>query len=48
MEYVSGNIDDHDWEMEDAQWVLVEKAEEKLSFKSDKEVFQKAKTILKK
>ena len=48
MEYVSGNIDEHDWEMEDAQWVTIEKAEEKLSFKSDKEVFQKAKTILKK
>ena len=48
MEYVSGNIDEHDWEMEDAQWVTIEKAEEKLSFKSDKEVFQKAKTIIKK
>lgn len=47
MEYISGDIGDHDWEMEDAQWILVDKVYEKLSFKSDKEVFQKAKKFIK-
>ena len=23
MEYVSGNIEDHDWEMEDVQWLAI-------------------------
>lgn len=48
MEYVSGDIAAHDWEMEDAEWLPIDKVEERLSFKSDKEVFQKAKTFLKK
>ena len=48
MEYVSGDPGDHDWEMEDAKWVSVEKVEELLTYNSDKEVFQKAKKILKK
>lgn len=48
MEYVSGNIGDHDWEMEDAQWIPLDKVYEKLSFKSDKEVFQKAKKLMEK
>ena len=46
MEYISGDIGDHDWEMEDAQWIEVDKVDEKLSFKSDKEVFQKAKRLI--
>ena len=48
MEYVSGDLSDHDWEMEDAQWIPLDKVEEKLSFKSDKEVFQKAKKLIEK
>ena len=48
MEYISGDIGDHDWEMEDAQWILVDKVYEKLSFKSDKEVFQEAKKLIEK
>lgn len=43
MEYVSGNIEDHDWEMEAAEWLPANKVEERLSYKTDKEVFQKAK-----
>ena len=48
MEYISGDISDHDWEMEDAQWIPLDKVYEKLSFKSDKEVFQKAKKLIEK
>ena len=47
MGYVSGDIEDHDWEMEDAQWIEIDKVDEKLSFKSDKEVFQKARKLIK-
>jgi|SRR3989344_2822675 len=45
MEYISGDIANHDWEMEAAEWVPLEKTEEKLSFRSDKEVFKEAKRL---
>jgi len=48
MEYVSGDPADHDWEMEAADWIPIEKVEETLSFASDKKVFQEAKKMLKK
>lgn len=48
MEYVSGDPAEHDWEMEAADWIPLEKVEETLSFSSDKKVFQEAKKILKK
>ena len=47
MEYVSGDIVDHDWEVEDSEWVPIEKVDKKLSFKSDRQVFQKAKNLMK-
>src|SRR3989304_772567 len=46
MEYVSGNIEDHDWEMENAEWLPLDKVKQRLSFKTDKQVFQKAQEIL--
>ncbi len=46
MEYMFGDPSNHDWEMEDAKWILLKKVEEKLTFKSDKEVFQKAKKFI--
>ncbi|MEX0617210.1 MAG: NUDIX domain-containing protein [Candidatus Woykebacteria bacterium] len=46
MAYVSGNIEYHDWEMENAEWLPVGKVEERLSFKTDKKVFQEAKNLL--
>ena len=48
MEYISGNIKDHDFEMENIEWILIEEVEDKLTYKSDKEVWKKAKEILKK
>jgi len=47
MKYVSGDIKDHDWEVENSGWVLADQVEEKLTFKTDKEVFQRAKELLK-
>lgn len=47
MEYLSGDIGDHDWEMEATEWTSLDKVNEKLTFKGDKEVFQKAKNLIK-
>ena len=48
MEYLSGDPEDHDWEMEAANWVPIEKVEETLSFASDKKIFQAVVEYLKK
>lgn len=45
MEYISGNPDDHDWEVSEAKFITEEEMRKKLSFKSDKEAFEQ---ILKK
>jgi 8-oxo-dGTP pyrophosphatase MutT (NUDIX family) len=41
-EYISGEVSDHDHEVIDAEWVSAEKALRKLSFKSERDVAQKA------
>ena len=46
MEYVSGDIADHDWEMEDAEWLSIDQVEDRLTYKTDKEVFRRAKSLL--
>ena len=47
MEFISGNIEDHDWEMEDVAWVTYEEAMEKLAFAGAKKTLESAYTILK-
>ena len=42
MKYISGDPQDHDWEMEEAGWYKVKEALEKLDFKQDKELIKKA------
>ena len=46
MEYVSGDIKDHDWEMENVEWLPIEQVAEKLSYSSDKKVWRKAAKLL--
>jgi len=46
MEYVSGNIEDHDWEMEAADWLPIDQVEERLTYKTDKQIFQEARKLL--
>lgn len=46
MEYVSGNIEDHDWEMEAAEWLPIDQVAERLSYKTDKQIFQKAQKLI--
>ena len=42
MEYVSGDPKDHDWEMCDAKFVSEDEVKKTLTYKSDKEAFEKA------
>ena len=42
MEYESGNIKDHDFEMCDIKWLPEEKVKEILSYKTDQEAFKDA------
>lgn len=46
MEFESGDTTEHDFEMEDVKWIDQGKVLEKLTFKSDKEVFKKALPII--
>jgi len=44
MEYVSGNFSDRDDEMEDVEWLDIEDVESRLTYTSDKKVWQEAKS----
>jgi 8-oxo-dGTP pyrophosphatase MutT (NUDIX family) len=46
MEYVSGNIKDHDDEVSEAKWLSPAEAAKRLTFKTYKEIFKKAKKII--
>lgn len=42
MEYISGDIKDHDWEVEESGWYEPEDALKQLTFSQDKELLKKA------
>ena len=42
MEYVSGETSDHDWEMQEVEWLDESEVEKRLTFKSDKIAFKQA------
>jgi 8-oxo-dGTP pyrophosphatase MutT (NUDIX family) len=46
MEYVSGDIKDHDFEMEAVEWLPYDEADAKLNFHGAKAVLAKAKKLL--
>ena len=46
MEYVSGDPNDHDHEVDEAKWFELSEAEQVLTYSTDKEVFEKAKKAL--
>ena len=48
MKYVGGDITIHDHEMEDVIWLPLDQILEKLTYKSDKQVFLEAKPIIEK
>ncbi len=47
LRYTSGNIAEHDWEVNEARWVAIEEAINLLSFKTERQVVEKAKLLLK-
>ena len=46
MKYVSGNIEKHDFEMENVIWLPMDEVEQKLTYPSDKKVWQVAKKLI--
>lgn len=42
MQEMGGDITHHDWEMENVQWLPIDKVMDKLTYDSDKEVWQEA------
>lgn len=47
LRYQAGDVGDHDWEVNEARWVEIEKAEDMLAFKSEKKVVRQAQTLIK-
>ena len=47
MKYVSGDITNHDTEMEKVEWLSLDEVENRLTYQSDKNTWHEAKTILK-
>jgi 8-oxo-dGTP pyrophosphatase MutT (NUDIX family) len=47
MKYRSGDVSNHDHEVEEARWVGLEEALELLEFKSEREVVEKAREMIK-
>lgn len=46
LKYLSGSTDDHDHEVDEAGWYPVDEAINRLAFKSEKEIAQKAKVMI--
>ena len=46
MKYIDGDITKHDFEMENVEWIEMDKVLEKLTFKTDKKVFEKAMPVI--
>ncbi len=47
MEYVSGSTSQHDLEVDGAEWLPIDAAIERISFKGDREILEKARQRLK-
>lgn len=46
MEYQKGDIQNHDWEMEEVEWLPLKDIEERLTYPGDKKVWGEAKELL--
>lgn len=46
LEYISGNTDDHNWEVDSAEWFPLEEALLKITYKGEKDILLKAKEML--
>lgn len=48
MKYLGGDLEDHDWEVDEARWVPIDTAIEMASYQSEKDILKKTKERLKK
>lgn len=48
MEFVGGDINKHDWEMENVEWLPIDAVMDRLTYPSDKEVWEKTIDTIKK
>jgi|SRR3989344_6391730 len=46
MEFSGGDIKNHDWEMEKVEWIPKEEVGNKLTYKSDKEIWKQAQKLI--
>jgi 8-oxo-dGTP pyrophosphatase MutT (NUDIX family) len=46
MEYVSGDIKDHDWEMENVEWSPIDEVDKRLTYPGDKKAWKEAKGLI--
>jgi len=46
MEYVSGNINDHDFEMENVEWLPISNIKERLTYQGDRKAFLEARELI--
>ncbi len=47
LKYLNGGTDEHDHEVDEARWFPIDKAIDRLSYKSEKEIMQNAKVMIK-
>lgn len=46
MEYLDGSTDDHNWEVDAAEWFPIDEAVDRLSYKGDREIVKKARDLI--
>ncbi|MDI6715358.1 MAG: NUDIX hydrolase [Actinomycetota bacterium] len=46
LEHIGGDIAKHDWEVDEVRWFPIDDAVEKLTYKSEREVLEKAKKLI--
>lgn len=46
MKYIEGKTEDHDWEMQTVEWLPIDEVENRLTYSSDKKVWQEAKQFI--
>jgi 8-oxo-dGTP diphosphatase len=46
LQYISGEVSDHDREVKEARWVSIDQAQKMLAFKSEKDVVAKAREMI--
>jgi 8-oxo-dGTP diphosphatase len=46
LQYISGDVADHDHEVNEARWVEIDRAREMLTFSSEKKIIERAKAMI--